>query len=432
MGLFAGTTSGCDDEEIVEVSADLPPLPAPSYSVGHLTQAQRGIALDEDDYAVMPGNGESGISGEEIAENFGVLVLNRPYVDWRITRCPSPNEATETQPLPKARDILSELADRGVTSERIAVNVDLLTPGRRALLYVCFESGAPVGRFDVPEHRAAVIDAFVELASLPNIAYITVGLEMNRYYHLIDDEGRTLFDDYSNYVTLYREVYTAIKEANPAIKVGPGISWAVFRNQTMPKLAEELGKGMASDPALLDTFVGTNGHEVAFRAYQRTVEPLIVSGRGDSRRVTADYIGVTIQPFHREPPFNGTPAPDDTAEYDKIIDYYRWLSILTIESTEAHPISFVFPQVDWAERSAGSKKDGLLQTLKYAASGLDVEWMAWRRFSDLPTTPIDASKCKQYTGASDPALSYSQDYCTGGMLESSGVRRSVYDTFIMD
>jgi hypothetical protein len=88
--------------------------------------------------------------------------------------------------------------------------------------------------------------------------------------------------------------------------------------------------------------------------------------------------------------------------------------------------------VDWAERGAGSKKDGFLQTLKYAASGLDVEWASWRRFSDLPTTPIDASKCKQYTGASDPALSYSQDYCTGGMLESSGVRRSVFDTFITE
>jgi len=422
---------GCGDEEIVEVTVDLPPLPTPTYTEGHLTQAQRGIALDSDDLAVVNSMaGGTGISGPEISEHFGLLVLNRPYVDWRITRCPGQNEAGATKPLPKTESLLMEFAGRDVTSDRIAINVDLLTPGRRALLYVCFESGAPVGRFDVPEHRAAVIDAFVDLASLPNLAYITVGMEMNRYYHLLDEEGRTLYDDYSNYITLYRDVYDAIKEVNPEIKVGPGISWAVFRNQTMPQVAEELGKGEAATTEILDTFVGANGHEVAFRAYERTVKPLIVSGRGDARRITADYIGVTMQPFHREPPFNGTPAPEDTTEFNKILDYYRWLSILTIEATEEHPIPYVFPQVDWPERAAGSKKDGFLQTLKYAVSGLDVEWMAWRRFSDLPTTPIDASKCKQYTGASDPALSYSQDYCTGGLLDANGVRRSVFDTFV--
>jgi hypothetical protein len=432
IGLVLSLTSGCEDDPVVEVNANLPPLAAPTYGDGHLSPAQRGIPFDEDDLAVIPGTGSSGISAEEIDEHFGLVVLNRPYVDWRITRCPNPNEAVTTKPWARSEEILTALSDLMVTSERIAVNVDLLTPGRRALLYVCFESGAPVGRFDVPEHRAAVIETFVEIASQPNVAYITVGLEMNRYYHLRDDEGRTLFDDYSNYISLYREVYEAIKETNPEVKVGPGISWAVFRNQTMPHIAEELGRGSAADPEILDTLVGVNGHEIAFRAYVRTVQPLLVTGRGESKRITADFIGVTMQPFHRDPPFNGTPAPDDAADFNKILDYYRWLAILTVDATPEHPIPFVLPQIDWAERRAGSKKNGFLQTLKYAMSGLDIEWASWRRLSDLPTTPLDASKCKQYTGAPDPALAYSQDYCTGGMLESSGVRRSVYDTFITD
>ncbi|MCA9538747.1 MAG: hypothetical protein KC620_07660 [Myxococcales bacterium] len=413
---------GCSEEVEPEQPVDepLPARPTPSYSEGNLSVAQRGVAIDEHDLAVI-GTGSVGVSPDELTGSFGLLVLNRPYVDWRTTRCPRSSEAAEYLPRARSEAIINALADeRDVHFDKIAVNVALLTPGQRALLYVCFDEGARVARFDVEEHRRSIIAAFQDLAGLPGIAYITVGVEMNRYYHLVTEDGEPLLDDYTNWVTLYRDVYRAIKEVNPDVKVGPGISWAVFRRRTMPAIAEEL------------RLEDRDGVEAAVAAARRTILPLLAAGRGAAREKTADYLGVTMIPFDVEAPFEGEAASDDPDRLADLLDYWVYLPYLLGEGDARLPL--VLPIVDWAEASGagGAKKGPFLTTLKRAVSDFGVAWAAWRRLSDLPRRPEGQNPCNTFTANQDPALRYEASYCRSGMMEESGVRRDVFEVLTED
>lgn len=419
LAALAGAGLGCDEDPEQPVLEPLPVVPALDLDgPGHLPVEARGVALDRDDLSVIaPGNDRVGVSPSTLSEQFGLLVLNRPYVDWRATLCPPERDAEATQPRATSEAIIDALEGAGVSFDRIAVNVPLLTPGQRALQYVCFDEGARAPRFDVPEHRREIIEAFRDLAGLPGIEYITVGVEMNRYYHLLVDDERVI-DDYSNWITLYREIYAAIKEVDPDIRVGPGVSWAIFHRRTMFELAEELGLG---DPM---------GLEAAVEAYNRTIRPLLGAGRGANRVRTADYLGVTMIPFDGEEPWRGEATADDEARRMELYQAFRWLPLVLGAGTgEALPL--VLPQIDWAENSgaAAVKKGQFLEILKTATSGLDVQWAAWRRLSTLPDEPPEANPCRKYVENAEPALRYNPSYCKAGMLSESGERLGVWDVF---
>lgn len=420
--LLALTAAGCGEDPVPEqpVQEPLPDVPALTPDdPGHLAVAQRGVALDGDDLAVITGTEQPvGVTAARLESEFGLLVLNRPYADWQATRCPRSTEAEDVQPRAKSEDILDDLAGAGIEFDRIAVNVSLLTPGQRALQYVCFDESGSAPRFDVLEHRREIIEAFTDLAGLPGIAYITVGVEMNRYYHLTGEDGDRLVDDYSNFMSLYREVYHAVKAENPDVQVGPGISWAVFHRLTMPELAADLDL----DPTSLDAAVA---------AWRRTVRPMLSEGRGADRVPTADFLGVTMIPFEGEAPWNGEAASDDPARQAELYEAFRWLPLLVGAGT-ADEIPLVMPIVDWAEQSgaAGAKKGPFLATLKAATSVLDVEWLAWRRLSTLPDEPPEANPCRKYVSNNDPALRYAPSYCNSGLLDESGSRRSVWDELL--
>ncbi len=393
--------------------APLPEEPVAEYTDGHWAKAQRGVPMDSDDLPVVGELGGAGLTPSEITERFGVLVLNRPYVDWRVTSCADVDDATMAQPRHRSEQIVTELKASGVDFERIAVNVDLIAAARRSLLYVCFEQGAQGPRFEVLEHRAKIIEAFADLAGMDNMAYITVGLEMNRYYHLQDEAGGRFLDDYSNYVSLYREIYAAIKEVNSNIQVGPGISWAVLQNRTVPELVSELD---------LDRDNPIAGVHAAF---ERTVKPLLRDpGSGEVR---ADYIGLTILPFQNEDPFNGEPAPSSETAQQAILDYYKYVPIVS----EGLPVAL--PLIDWpTNNSTAVNKDLFITTLKRALSHVDVEFASWRRLADLPKRPPEASPCRRYTEAGDSNLAHPEDFCTSGMVEETGAHRDLLDIFTQD
>ena len=410
VAIFATSSFGCGEEEptIKPEPKVLPTFDEPVYSTGNWAQEQRGIAIDSDDLAVIQtGDQPVGISTTAITDKFGVLVLNRPYVDWRASICAPSDEAETYQPLATAGRFLDEIEmAKSLNFDRIAVNVDLLTPGRRSLNYSCFDEGASKPRFEELEHRAKIIEAFEDLAELPGIAYITVGLEMNRYYHLTID-GERPWDDYSNWVTLYREVYAAIKAKNSSVKVGPGISWAVFQRLTVPEVASEF----EIDP---------NGLEAAWIASQRTVEPLLFKIRGRQPTPTADFLGVSMIPFDSEPPFQGDPTTVSEADIER---YYRYLPLV------AGGLPVVLPQIDWPSVGGNANLKGpFLSKLKHGVSHVDVEWAAWRRLADLPDTQ-QASPCKRFTGSSEPTLRYPEEYCSSGMIAESGRPRDVLDIF---
>lgn len=427
FALLALTTAfalGCDEDPGEQpVLEPLPTVPALSLDdPGNLSADQRGVALDLGDLPVIAeGNDRVGVSPSTLTSEFGLLVLNRPYVDWRATSCPRSAEAAATHPRAITEQQIERFADEGIAFDRVAVNVALLTPGRRGLLHVCFDEGAREARFDVLEHRRKVVDAFRDLARSGEVGWITVGLEMNLYYHLLTEDGERLVDDYSNWVTLYHEIYGAIKEVDPDIRVGPGLSWAVFHRRTMPEMADTLG------------FPDPTGLEAAVAAYNRTVRPLLSVGRGAGRTKTADFLGLTMIPFDAEDPWNGEAHSDDAARQAELYQAFRWLPLVLGTGT-ADELPLVMPMIDWAENSgaAGVKKGALLETIKTATSGLRVEWAAWRRLSTLPDEPADANPCRAYTESADPALRYNASYCNSGMLSESGERRTVWDVFLAD
>ncbi len=424
LTLTAACAAGCDEDPGEQpVLEPLPTVPALSLDAeGHLSRAQRGVALDPQDLSVIaPGSDQVGVSPSALTSSFGLLVLNRPYVDSRSVRCPPSDEAAAVQPRAVVEDQLERFADEGMTFDRVAVNVPLMTPGRRGLLYVCFDEGARDVRFDVLEHRREVVDAFRDLAASGEVQWITVGLEMNRYYHLLSEDGQRQVDDYSNWVTLYHAIYDAIKEVDADIRVGPGLSWAVFHRRTMPEMADTLG------------FADPTGLEAAVAAYNRTVRPLLSSGRGADRRLTADYLGLTMIPFDNEDPWNGEAASEEEGRQAELYQAFRWLPLVLGVGT-ADELPLVLPMIDWAENSgaAGVKKGAFMETLKTATGGLEVEWAAWRRLSTLPDEPPQANPCRIYTASSEAALRYDITYCNSGMLSESGQRRTVWDIFLTD
>ena len=92
--------------------------------------------------------------------------------------------------------------------------------------------------FGSPAHRSQLKSDFAALADLPGLTKVTVGVEMNSLYHA-GEQGEFGFD-YSNYVTVYHEIYDAIKSKNSNVRVGPGLSYRVFYQQTVPYEAKQV------------------------------------------------------------------------------------------------------------------------------------------------------------------------------------------------
>ncbi len=422
--LLSTLAVGCDDETTEETPppVQLPDDPDPEYSKGHWSKAQRGLTLDRHDIAVVrPTPGNSGITPEEIERDFGRIVLNRLLVEF--IQCPSPDEAAMVSPLAKSQEAVEVIEGVGVTVSAVAVNVAVLNPNGKELLHVCLQSGAPKPRFDVLEHRENILAAFRDLARLENLTHITVGVELNRYFHLEDaDTERTLEDDYSNLATLYRQVYAAIKEVNGDVKVGPGISWAFFQNRTVPQMVAEYAledeDGELSEEAKLEAVV---------RANTRTIRPFVIAPDGSR---TADYIGVSLIPFVSQPPFDGSPGPEDPeADEDAfapIAEHYRYVRYLSQDAG----VPIVLPRIDWPTptKISGRNKSIFLTNLKRALSHVDIEWAAWRRTVDLPQVQL-SNTCAQ-----EMSLGHPIEFCFAGLMDETGdaSERTVLDNLLQD
>ena len=408
--------SACSEETQKQPEPPLEEMPAepePVYTDGHWAAQARGIALDAEDFFAIDDRTAVGVSPESIQQDFGLLVLNRPYLESPRVGCVPESEVAAALPRASSQRFIDKLkAERDVSMDRVAVNVELLTPSLDGLRHGCFQRGNPDPRFDLLEHRAAVIDAFVDLADLPNIEFITVGLEMNRYFHL---SGGEVVDDYTNWVSLYRDIYAAVKAHNDQVKVGPGISWAIFQRRSVPAIALELA---LEDKSGLVAFV---------RAYERTIEPLLFAKRVEdgrlTRTATADFLGVSLVPFAQEEPFRDDPAPTDEVAQAGVLEYYRRMPI----AAQGLPVLFV--QMDWPVRSSGraAKKGLFLETVKRATSHVDVAWAAWRRLADLAKEPEQTAPCRSFT-----SVGYDEQLCVSGMLDEQGIRRSVFEIFTTD
>lgn len=421
LALCALTACGEDDDGPSAPAREIPAAPSLTYDEGHFSAAQRGVALDEEDLFAI--NAGTSVTLDELQRGFGLLVLNRPYVDSPVVgadgnSCNLGGDIDEALPPARAQAIIDDLSQAGLSYDRIAVNVELMRPDRGGLLWECYTNGTQVPRFGRSEHRNNLIAMFEELADLDGVAYITVGVGINQYYHQNNESG-SLKDDYSNFMTLYREIYTAIKARNPDVKVGPGVSWAWFMNTTVPEVRQELE----------DLYSGEISEaEAVYVAWGRTIAPMLeitrrISGEQQTERY-ADYLGVDMVPFPNQAPFQGNPAPEDEAA---VLAHYSWLELA------ADGLPLAVPQIDWPSsgRSGVNRKGPFLETIKQAISPFEVEYVAWRRFADLDTTelPGRSSICETFTDRG-----YPQDFCFSGLLGSSADARTpdVLDILLTD
>jgi hypothetical protein len=394
-------------------------LSLPTYTAGDLARAQRGLTLDQADMVLVPsGVGSDAVTAERLTRGFGLLVLQQPYHN-DPTGCPAPSSAARFLPRATAEAFLgsAEYRASGLSFDRVAVNVDLLNPTRTDLLAQCQPGATP--RFDLPAHREQVVAAFRDLAGLPNLSHVTVGLDMNRYYHVRFGDRRRL-DDYSNWITLYREVYDAIKAVNPQIHVGPGLSWNVFMLETVPEVFIEQGGALEGGRVPEDAL-----EQAVIAAAERTVWPLLNVGRGDGRTRKADHVGLSLVQDPNLRPFGGQPLP--AVEREALVHFL-------FAPLVADGLPVVLPQVDWEVQTAAiaNNKATFLTLVKRALSHTEIEWAAWRRFSDVPELTGGSNPCGRFTDRADRTLNHSIDYCYAGLLNASGQVREVFRVLTRD
>jgi hypothetical protein len=431
LALCLAAGCGEDAEKPKPPPEVLPEQPAPEYSgEGHWPAEKRGLAVDffdasRNEAEAVLGDGDAarrflgsaGILGSDndvvgltesfIEEEFGLLVLNRPWLDWRFERCLSSDEAAMHEPLATGRILADFVEGSGIEFEQLAVNVDLLTPDRRGLLYHDPTCDAYRPAFREAQQRENIIQAFVDLAGMPGIDYITVGVEMNAYESLLQGTQDGNVDDYSNFITLYREVRAAIKDANGDVQVGPGVHWERFRTITVDAVRAERQSKLAEGEEI-------DEYAVMVEAYRRSVRPLLYDE--DGNRV-ADYLGLSIQPFTAGEPFQGrVPAEDDEA-WPEFLAYYRDIPVVAGEGQV--PVAFV--QIDWPTGTGGNTeaKVRFLSAFKRAVAHVDVAWAAWRRLVNLGTSGDDTG-CNNLTAGSIDAFNYKVEYCRSGLLEANG------------
>jgi len=407
----------CGDgaEPEVPIPVVVPDIPTLSHDAGHLEVAQRGLPLDRFDLQVLPGIRDYTV--QDISNLFGVVVINVPFID-RNDVCVRSADAAPLLPAQAVAARLADIRDAGVTTPSVAVNVDLLTPERTELYHVCLAEGAPAARFDVPEYRRQVVQAFKELAAIEGVDYVTVGMEMNAYYHNLF-QGELRDDDYSNFVLVYREIYAEMKAVNPDLKVGPGMSYTEFRTRSMDAAADEL---QIPTPSF-----GEDGYDGYVRlasalAFERTIQPFLQNGVGNNAQRTADYLGLTFLPFPESQPYFGDPQGSGGDELQAQLAWHDPIAVLTgFGGENALPIAVV--QADWPEGLLKRpKKAEYLKVLKQALSPHTLEWLSWRRFSDLPREPAESSACARFTqgGGESTTLRYSSDYCGSGVVDQYG------------
>ena len=203
----------------------------------------------------------------------------------------NPNEAYRLPALATAA--LQEVRARGITLEKVSVNVELLTPSRLPsegsdvpVLGLCSGDGLGFPTFGSPQHRSQLKADFSALADLPGLTEVTVGVEMNALYHS-GEQGEFGFD-YSNYVTVYHEIY---RQLNPRM---PMFEWDLvsvivfFTSKPFPTPRQVLQLEDCCGGCVL----GADNADAIYEAYRLVIEPLLTAGpKGMPETVLTSLIG---------------------------------------------------------------------------------------------------------------------------------------------
>lgn len=418
-------TIACDDEPLAtfegptlpyEKSAFVvPPSEAePNNPEGHWPKEIRSVGMDHEDALVLRN------STDVINQRLGKVTLNLPLLS-RITNedCVNPNTSQSIEPKEVLGKELMKLRQEGLALDEVIVNVELLLPQRTGIYHACLTGfGA---QFFHPEHRAYVLRILKELAEVEDVSTITVGIDLNSYYHLKDPDSEFSYRwDYANLMTLYQEAYDAMKEVNPKLLIGPGFSWSLLLNRTLPKIAEEFDLSLDQ----------SNERNLALEiALQRTIWVALTTSEGE---IKADFVGVSLTPNPSDAPFNGN-AQQDQAQ---ITEHYAQVALMgaplhPLDRTPLKVLPLAFPQVDWTSpNNVGTNgKAPFIERIKVALRHIKPLFVSWLRLSDLPIQPAESSICRIFTNA---PKNYPESFCFAALFDSNGVPRAVWETFTTD
>jgi hypothetical protein len=435
--ILIALTLACGDETTpVEKSFVVPNLAYGSYQVSTMSLE---VPVDELDIAVLAGRPAL---VDKVNTTFDTLALNLFFVDLGFAAGCLDN-ATDAYRLPAmASEALDRARANGLNMEKVAVHVELLTPSRLPsmgsdvpVLGICGSDGGRFPSFGQPDHRAQLLEDFEALANLPGLSRITVGVDMNALYHA-GESGEFSFD-FSNYVTAYRDIYQSLKAINADLEVGPGLDFRVFVQRTIPFAAQQvLGK---TDCVVGACELGAELPDATYEAFRLVVQPLLASGFLDNQTATADFVSWSVVPAPANVPFAGSPSFDEldgTASATRrqaVIDYFKPL----LYAASWMDIPYNVHQADWAGSRGKQEKGVFLDVMLTALSPQLPSALGWRRLTDLPRDEIagggsNNSICSQVINPGRPEFERSEDYCSGGLVDSNGSEGSYGTGSVLD
>ena len=425
---------GCGDSESSSgVSVTRPSL---AYSAGTFEQSLLEVPVDDLDLQVV---GQRAEVAALVNASFDRVALNLDYVDIRFTSgCLSSSDASYRL-APMASELLEQIRRDGITIEKVAVNVELLTPARQPsrgsdypVLGVCAANNTDEPRFGSADHRRNLLNDFQALADLPGVERITIGVDMNALYHI--DQGGRVGSDYSNFISVYREIYRSLKMSHPNVSVGPGLSFDVFERRTIPFVAERVLVLSDCDETVCAD--AAQRLQAAHAAYELTIEPFVNDETGEQ---ISDFIGWSIVPPAIGRPFDGAPTFEtadggvDDARRASIIQYFE--ALLWVTSWSELP-SVVY-HLDWVGSRGKQEKAKMGRVVVDALSPILPAAFGWRRLTDLPTGEIGgaadrSSICSQKISSSKEEMVRPDHYCGSGLIDGSGSEGSYGDGTIFD
>ncbi|MEE2789776.1 MAG: hypothetical protein VX589_20715 [Myxococcota bacterium] len=491
LAVCLGTMACGGDESTPAPQPTAPAVPTLSASVDvnadapALTKAQRAIALDFNALLIVGADPQNGnvqnpaFGPPQLVQNFDRVVLNLPYL--ALTSYDSANCAPMLQSgaanrsrdsfmnyssyikslnaslhstskvAERATALIQEMRAEGITPAGFAVNVEFVKYSNldgvsrpSGLIHGC-EMGDGENLPAFFRHldlRRDIVTSFQELAAGDGVTDITFGVALNQFFRPSFQQDRRPENDYANLVSLYHEVYAAIKAVNGDIAVGPGFNWDIFRTAAVesayddrlasaPSCAE--GEGEAC-PSFLECQSGKclrpqaddpRGLIDVRNAYEASVMPFLGRARqGDPIQytATADYVGVQLIPFDPSgSPFLGQPNPEDADSRQQIADWYAPLEFFT-EQIGGRTRPIVISQMDWPGQQYALKSD-FLTSIKRALSPFEIKWAAWQRGVAVGTECVAGGNCA-CTEFENRGLD--EKYCRAGMIPTNGqVNRTV-------
>ncbi|MGB0647987.1 MAG: hypothetical protein ACPGQS_12465 [Bradymonadia bacterium] len=429
---------GCGDD----ATSESKPYSIPNLTYGEydLSSVSLDVPVDSFDLAVLAGRPNL---VDKVNETFDTLAINVYFVDLGFTSgCLSVSGDQYRLPA-MAEDALQEARAKGLTMEKVAVHVELLTPSRLPsmgsdypVLGLCDSDDGRFPSFGTPAHRDALLADFEDLIELPGLTRITVGVDMNALFHAGADNEFGY--DYSNYVTSYRDIYAALKAKNPDIMVGPGLDFRRFVQMTVPFAANRvLGK---TECVVGQCDLGSSESDAIYEAYRLVVQPLLTAGLLTDFAPTADFVSWSVVPASADAPFDGSPSFDEldgtpNSERKRLLNEY--FAPLLYVGEWMGDLPYFINQVDWTGSRGKQEKAVFLDVLLNSLSSRLPAALGWARLTDLPQDEIAGagssnSICSQVVRPGRPEFERSDDHCSAGLVDSNGSEASYGAGSVLD